>query len=408
VAQGTPASAAGYGHQFLAEKEPQLSDWPLKRLPFMRALLSLLVGFVVLTTATAQTSTDPNEGSRLTYDSLLGSYDFSWWGTPGRTYFFQHSDDLSTWEYLPLIESGTDGRLSWGFTSTASKFFLRLRYSDIPTSDPFNDDFDGDKVGNQAELLNGTDPLHTADTDGDGIPDDWETAYGLNRSDPADATQTAAGGGMTNLQHFSMGSNPHNPPPPPTITAGTAALDQSAATLLYPTDDSQLLIQNGNFSQGDSSLPTLGSNSWWPYPAGIPSWTAISGNVIELQQIEVNTNANAGQYCELDSHWPTGDHSGSSDHGIQQIVNLARGRYLLIFDYRGRQHDVEAGSFTAKLKVDGSSTEIVLVTKNSASVTAWQRASTTFEITGGNPNSTTLPITSGSTVPTPETAMAPT
>ena len=107
----------------------------------------------------------------------------------------------------------------------------------------------------------------------------------------------------------------------------------------------------------------------------------------------MNTNANAGQYCELDSHWPTGDHSGSSDHGIQQTVHLARGRYLLIFDYRGRQHDVEAGSFTAKLKVDESSTEIVLVTKNSASVTAWQRASTTFEITGGNPNSTTLPIT---------------
>jgi hypothetical protein len=69
----------------------------MKRLPLMLALLSLFVGVVVLTTATAQTSTDPNEGSRLTYDSVLGSYDFSWWGQPGRTYFLQHSDDLLTW-----------------------------------------------------------------------------------------------------------------------------------------------------------------------------------------------------------------------------------------------------------------------------------------------------------------------
>jgi hypothetical protein len=124
----------------------------MNRLSLMRALLSLLVGFVVLTTATAQTSTDPNEGSRLTYDGLLGSYDFSWWGQPGRTYFIQHSDDLSTWEYLPLIESGANGLLSWSFISTASKFFLRLNVSDIPTIDPFNDDFDGDKILTRAAI----------------------------------------------------------------------------------------------------------------------------------------------------------------------------------------------------------------------------------------------------------------
>ena len=130
----------------------------MKRLLLRRALLVLLAGLVACNTATAQTSTDPNEGSRLTYDSLLGTYDFSWWGQSwkifgsaifvlgtydfswwgqsGRTYFIQHSDNLLAWEYLPLIESGTDAMRAWGFTSTASKFFLRLRSSDIPASDP--------------------------------------------------------------------------------------------------------------------------------------------------------------------------------------------------------------------------------------------------------------------------------
>jgi len=357
----------------------------MKGLSLMRVLLTLLVGFVALTTATAQTSTDPNEGSRLTYDSLLGSYEFSWWGQPGRTYFIQQSDDLSAWEYLPLIESGAGDVLAWGFTSTASKLFLRLRYSDIPTSDPFNDDFDGDKISNYDEVVFGTDPLSAVDTDANGLPDDWERFYfGHTGVDP---NATAPGGGMTNLQHFQLGSNPNNAPPPPTITADTATLDQNAESLLYPTDDSQFLLQNGNFS-----VTSLGSNDWNTF-SGITGWTAISGSLIELQQIEVNTGAGAGQYCELDSHWPTEDHSGPSDHGIQQTVNLARGRYLLLFDYRGRQHEVEAGSFSVKVKSTGSSTDVTLVTKNSASSTEWKRASATFDVSGGNPNTTQLPIT---------------
>ena len=122
------------------------------------------------TSATAQTATEPNEGSRLTRDSILGSYRFTWWGQPGRTYFIQQSADLSTWEYKPLIESGTAGLLTWDFPAPADKFFLRLRSTDLPTTDPFNDDFDGDKVSNWNELLQGTDPLSAADTDANGLP----------------------------------------------------------------------------------------------------------------------------------------------------------------------------------------------------------------------------------------------
>ena len=426
-----------------------------------RLFLLLLAGLVACNTATAQTATDPNEGSRLTYDSLLGTYDFSWWGQPGRTYFIQHSDNLLAWEYLPLIESGTDALRAWGFTSTASKFFLRLRFSDIPTSDPFTADFDSDKVSNYDEILFGTDPLVSLDSDLDGLPDDWEkwhfgnlasaatgdpdndglsnleefahgtnpkspdsdsdglsdgaevnihgtdplkwdsdgdtlpdgweVQYFLHPLDPADAYQTAAGGGMTNLQHYELGSNPNNAPPPPSITAGTPTLDLNADTLLYPADDSQLLLKNGNFS-----APALSPLLWDTF-GGITGWTALSGSLVELQQITVNTTAGAGQYCELDAHWPTVPHLGPSDHGIQQTVDLARGRYVLFFDYRGR--NATARSFTVKARTGinlpglPQPTEYLLATENAASTTAWKRASTTFEVTGGNPNLAILPIT---------------
>ncbi len=46
------------------------------------------------------------------------------------------------------------------------------------------------------------------DTDGDGLPDWFERAYGLNPNDPADAALDADTDGLTNLQEFQRGSSP--------------------------------------------------------------------------------------------------------------------------------------------------------------------------------------------------------
>ena len=169
----------------------------VRRIAAISALLCLM------DLAGAQSQSSLNEGAKLTKDSTANTYTFSWWGRAGRTYFIQHSEDLHIWEYLPVIEPGAGQTIEWGFTSSAARFFLRLRYSDIPTSDPFAADFDGDGVGNYAELLQGTDPLDSVDTDGDGLPDWWELLHGTNPN-----SNDSDGDGVSDSQEFVLHRDP--------------------------------------------------------------------------------------------------------------------------------------------------------------------------------------------------------
>lgn len=138
------------------------------------------------------------------------TWNLDWDGIAGRTYFLQHSEDLVSWQYFPLIESGNDETLGWGFASSADKFFVRLRYTDQPTSNPDFADFDADGLTNWDEIfIYGTDPFNP-DSDGDGMPDGFEVQYYLNPSDASDASQDADEDGLTNLQEYDLGTDPNN------------------------------------------------------------------------------------------------------------------------------------------------------------------------------------------------------
>ena len=72
------------------------------------ALTLLAVLFLIcVAPASAQTAADLNEGLRVTKSTTTGVFTLSWWGQAGRTYFIQQSFDLMTWQYVPVVMSGT-------------------------------------------------------------------------------------------------------------------------------------------------------------------------------------------------------------------------------------------------------------------------------------------------------------
>jgi hypothetical protein len=149
---------------------------------------SLCGGFALIGSVlalAAPTAGDLNEGTQVSLDSGTGAFTFAWWGRANRTYFIQTSETLTTWTYLPVIETGTDAVIQYGFTSNGTRLFFRLRHTDQTSTDP-----------------------NMADFDGDGIPNGWELAHGLDPLNASDAAQSSAKPGFTNLDEFRIGTDP--------------------------------------------------------------------------------------------------------------------------------------------------------------------------------------------------------
>lgn len=98
-----------------------------------------------------------------------------------------------------------------------------------------------DEVGSYLPLASGT---ALADTDGDGMPDVWETAHGLNPADAGDGKKDQNGDGYTNLEDYlnerAVTGFPNNTPPP---------------TLSVPPSQTELKIVDYRFDFGTTGSP---------------------------------------------------------------------------------------------------------------------------------------------------------
>lgn len=143
-----------------------------------------------------------------------------WDSVNGRTYFIQMSLGLQNWTFFNPIISGDGTPKGYAFSCSDGRMFLRLWYTDIPTSNPADHDFDGDGIGSAAELAATpqTNPLRFdsdgdgtrdggEDSDGNGLGDGWEIAHfgSIGQSATADPDND----GLSNLDEYNFATDPN-------------------------------------------------------------------------------------------------------------------------------------------------------------------------------------------------------
>jgi hypothetical protein len=136
--------------------------------------------------------------------------------------------------------------------------------------------------GQPAEMVISQFEFIPNDTDGDGMPDSWEVAHGLNPNDPSDANRDDDGSGFTNLQEYLAGTDPANPASCFHITSAVVTGNDMQVTFTSVLDKNYIL-------ESATSLPS-------------PIWSTVTQNVagtgspISIADLGGATNASARYY----------------------------------------------------------------------------------------------------------------
>ena len=181
--------------------------------------------------------------------------------TQGATYAYAPTvsdpgDEVFTWTLgasaSPNVTfDGTTGGISWIPTSAdvaQGTFAMELTVSDG----------DGGADSQTWSVL-----VSPADTDGDGLSDDWETDNGLNPNDPSDATGDPDGDGLTNLDEFVGGTDPfvYDGPSTPVavspLTGDEVAVSSPDLVIVNSTDPQNDVLVYTLEVYSDSALTTL-------------------------------------------------------------------------------------------------------------------------------------------------------
>ena len=184
-----------------------------------RAFLAFVCALSLISAAFADEES-PLPESRTPNDLLQiapagpGFFNVSWYRRLGRAYFLQLSGDLITWSYCPgasdyLADQPGNAAAMVAFPVCVvgpDRFFVRLKSLAFSGTEPLDEDFDSDKVSTRDEITVGTDPFApVADSDSDGMSDDWEKRFELNPN-LHDANVDTDEDGISNLNEYLTGS----------------------------------------------------------------------------------------------------------------------------------------------------------------------------------------------------------
>ena len=141
--------------------------------------------------------------------------------------------------------------------------------NDSSPLDPTNDS-DGDGVSNNGDAYP-ENSQYSKDSDGDGMPDAWETRYGLDPNDPSDAASDQDNDGVTALDEFLAG----------TIPSGSLDIDGNEK---YDALTDGLLLLRGMFGLDGSALVTgtVASDATYTESVDIESRIATLGDLADI------------------------------------------------------------------------------------------------------------------------------
>ena len=239
-----------------------------------------------------------NQAYRITHFTVTSGND-----TPSRDptdWAIQGSNDGVTWSDVYRF---FDTVTPWGDTrNQVVKFTLPvpsspyswIRYICYDTPGTLHQINEIEYFGSVGELV---------DTDKDGMPDDWETKYGLNPNDPSDAALDCNGNGITNLNEYKAGLEPCDATKPAVLSAVSTAtfdtvrltfseaLDAATATVAANyTITPALAVTAATYANRVVTLTTA------PQTPGGTAYTVTVTGVKDLANFEVPAGSNTATF----------------------------------------------------------------------------------------------------------------